>query len=99
MGCGTGLVGQYLKEAGFQNIVGVDASTGMLEKAKEKDAYVLLEELFLGQPATFPEKHHDRYDIITGSGILADNHLDTSVFEEMLLALKKGGFAVFTSRT
>ena len=30
---------------------------------------------------------------------MADNHLDTSVFEEMLLALRKGGFAIFTSRT
>lgn len=33
MGCGTGLVGQYLVERGFKNVVGVDASAGMLEKA------------------------------------------------------------------
>jgi len=33
MGCGTGLVGQYLKERGFKTIVGVDASKGMLDKA------------------------------------------------------------------
>jgi predicted TPR repeat methyltransferase len=39
MGCGTGLVGQYLKERGFVNIVGVDASQGMLEKAKTKEVY------------------------------------------------------------
>ena len=71
----------------------------MLSRAVEKDAYNELEELFLGQPDTFPAKHHDRYNIITASGILADNHLDTSVFEEMLKALKKGGFAIFTSRT
>ena len=48
MGCGTGLVGQYLKERGFLHVVGVDASPGMLEKAKEKDAYEALQELFLG---------------------------------------------------
>ena len=29
---------------------------------------------------------------------MADNHLDNSVFEEMLLSLKTGGFAIFTSR-
>ena len=39
MGCGTGLVGQYLKERGFLHVLGLDASPGMLEKAKEKDSY------------------------------------------------------------
>lgn len=48
MGCGTGLVGYYLNEKGFKNIVGVDASAGMLLKAKEKNVYTELEELFLG---------------------------------------------------
>lgn len=40
MGCGTGLVGQYLKEKGFFNVTGVDASKGMLEKAHEKRVYI-----------------------------------------------------------
>ena len=99
MGCGTGLVGVYLKEKGFTNVVGVDASSGMLEKAKDKDAYSELEELFLGLPDTFPKKHHDQYDAITASGILAEGHLDSKVFDEMLLALKVGGYAVFATRT
>ena len=55
MGCGTGLVGQYLKEKGFTNITGVDASSEMIVKSEEKKAYSELEELFLGQPDTFPE--------------------------------------------
>lgn len=54
MGCGTGLVGQYLKERGFKSIVGVDASAGMLEKARTKESYSELHELFLGKPETFP---------------------------------------------
>ena len=99
MGCGTGLVGQYLKERGFKNIVGVDASRGMLDKALEKNAYTELEELFLGRPDTFPEQFHGKFDIITASGILAEGHLDSKVFDEMLMALKQGGFAVFATRT
>jgi len=99
MGCGTGLVGQYLKEAGFTNIHGQDASSKMLDVAKEKEAYADLNELFLGSPSTYPEKYHNKYDFITASGILADNHLDTSVFEEMLMSLKVGGICIFTSRT
>lgn len=99
MGCGTGLVGQYLKERGFTKVVGVDASKGMLDKAKEKESYSELEELFLGKPDTFPTKYHNRFDAITAAGILAEGHLDNNVFDEMLLALKTGGYAVFATRT
>jgi len=99
MGCGTGLVGQYLKERGFTKVVGVDASKGMLDKAKEKESYTELEELFLGKPETFPKKYHNRFDAITAAGILAEGHLDNNVFDEMLLALKDGGYAIFATRT
>lgn len=30
---------------------------------------------------------------------MADNHLDNSVFEEMLLSLRNGGLAIFATRT
>ena len=99
MGCGTGLVGQYLKERGFKTIVGVDASKGMLDKAQVKGSYTELEELFLGKPDTFPAKFHNRFEVVTASGILAEGHLDNNVFDEMLLALKQGGYAVFATRT
>ena len=99
MGCGTGLVGQYLKERGFKHVVGVDASKGMLDRAAEKNSYSELKELFLGRPDTFPKEYHGRFDAITAAGILAEGHLDNNVFDEMLLALKTGGYAVFATRT
>ena len=99
MGCGTGLVGQFLKEFGFQTIDGIDASAGMLEQARKKESYRELHDMFLGKPETFPEHFHNKYDAITAVGILAEGHLDCSVFDEMLLALKQGGYAVFTTRT
>jgi predicted TPR repeat methyltransferase len=99
MGCGTGLVGHYLVERGFKNIVGVDASAGMIEKAKAKNSYTELHELFLGQPDTFPAHLHNKFDVITASGILAEGHLDNKVFDEMLMALKTGGYAIFATRT
>jgi len=71
----------------------------MIQEAEQKRVYKELIELFLGAPSTFPERFHSKYDFTTASGILADNHLDCSVFEEMLLALKVGGIAVFTTRT
>jgi len=37
LGCGTGLVGELLKERfGFVNLVGLDVSDDLLEKVKEK---------------------------------------------------------------
>ena len=101
MGCGTGLVGQYLKDDGFQKIVGLDASPGMLQECRDNkpEVHTELIELFLGKPDTYPESLHNRFDVVTGSGILADNHLDNSVFEEMLLSLRNGGLAIFATRT
>jgi predicted TPR repeat methyltransferase len=99
MGCGTGLVGQYLVERGFKTIVGIDASAGMIEKARTKNTYTDFHELFLGRPDTFPEHFHGKFDVITASGILAEGHLDNRVFDEMLLALKTGGYAIFATRT
>jgi SAM-dependent methyltransferase len=55
--------------------------------------------MFLGKPETFPLQFHNSFDVITASGILAEGHLDNTVFDEMLLALKKGGVAVFSTRT
>ena len=55
--------------------------------------------MFLGKPESFPKEFHNRFDVVTAAGILAEGHLDSSVFEEMLLALKQGGVAVFTTRT
>ena len=71
----------------------------MLNKAAEKGVYSQLDELFLGKPETFPNKYHNVFDAVTASGILAEGHLDITVFEEMLLALKAGGFAIFATRT
>jgi SAM-dependent methyltransferase len=100
MGCGTGLVGKYLHDDGFKQIVGLDASKGMLDEcaASKPGVHKELVELFLGSPSTFPETLHDRFHFVTASGVLADNHLDNSVFEEMLLCLKKGGIACFATR-
>jgi predicted TPR repeat methyltransferase len=71
----------------------------MLEQADKKAVYAALHELFLGKPETFPNKFHHVFDVVTASGILAEGHLDASVFDEMLLALKDGGFAIFATRT
>ena len=36
---------------------------------------------------------------MTASGLLAEGHVDGSLFDEMLMALKTGGYAIFATRT
>ena len=98
MGSGTGLVGQHLKSFGYTKILGLDASSEMNTKAEEKRAYEELRELFLGKPESFPGDLHGKFEAITAAGVLAEGHLTGAVFDEMLLALKKGGYAIFTTR-
>ena len=38
------------------------------------------------------------YDFVGASGLLAEGHANNTVFDEMLMSLKVGGIAVFTSR-
>ena len=103
MGCGTGLVGEVMEPVGFTNIMGCDASQGILDEAAKKNggkAYTKLIKLFLGLGVDkYPEDLKKRFDIITASGILAQGHLDTTVFEEMLASAKgPGSFIIFTTR-
>lgn len=52
--CGTGLVGKYLHEQGFRNMVGLDVSPNMLEEASNKCVYSELHEHTLGNPDEMP---------------------------------------------
>ena len=71
----------------------------MVDKTAEKKVYSEVFKLFLGKPEEFPEELKDRFDFMTGTGILAEGHLiGGAIFEEMLLTLKKNGFAIFTTR-
>ena len=96
--CGTGLVGQYLAEQGFKSVVGLDVSPAMLEEASEKGVYTALHEQVHSQPAELPSEFKNKFDFATCFSLVNNNHMDYLLFEEMLLALKKGGHAVFAAR-
>lgn len=98
MGCGTGLTAEQLAIKGYTNIYGVDAAPLMMEKAKEKNIYKDLEELYLAQPDTFPKKYYNRFDAIVCTGVLLDGGCGPEIFDEMILALKTGGYTVFSTR-
>ena len=71
----------------------------MLDESAGKKCYSELIKLFLGRPEEFPENLKERFDFVTGTAILAEGHLmGGAIFDEMLLTLKKNGFAIFTTR-
>ena len=39
----------------------------------------------------------NRFDFVTCAGLVNNNHMDHLLFEEMLLAAKKGGYVVFAA--
>jgi predicted TPR repeat methyltransferase len=50
LGCGTGLVGEELKKHGYKTIDGVDLTPELLESAKAKGIYGLLQQGSMGSP-------------------------------------------------
>lgn len=98
LACGTGLVGKYLSGYGFKQIIGLDISENMLQIASEKGCYENLEEYTIGDPDQFPAHLKNKFDFVVCSGLVNNNHLDYTLFEEMTFALKKGGIAIFAAR-
>ena len=92
-GCGTGLSGQALSEAGFSTIDGVDLSPEMLRAAREKGVYRDL--WAAGDDAT-----HDiapgQYDAITAIGVISYGAAPLSVFDDIFKWLAPGNLFAFS---
>lgn len=100
-GCGTGMVGEKLAEAGYKNVYGLDISEKMVEIADGKDVYRAVDVLDLGQKdfqSTLPNFYKNRFEFITCTGLITNHHMDENIFEQMLLSLKDKGVFVFTAQ-
>ena len=91
-GCGTGLVGTLIAPLA-NRLEGVDLSSAMLGKAREKNIYA---ELHQGELVSFMAARPDRYDAITCAATLIHFGDLTSVFAAGAAALKDDGVFVFT---
>jgi len=92
-GCGTGLVGQALREQGFVNVDGADISTGMLEQARAKQVYRHL--LCADLTARIP-LDDECYAAGLCVGSLGAGHVGAQHVPEMLRPIKAGGLFVLT---
>ena len=92
-GCGTGNMAQLLHGIGYDNLVGLDASDGMLAAAKAKGCYAALHKLLLGATIDLPPAS---FDAITAAGVLTHGHAPPESLDGLLALAKPGAPLVFS---
>ena len=92
-GCGTGIMGQVLHQMGYQNIEGLDPSSGMLAMARKKAVDTKLHQLFLATEVELPPAS---YDAVVAAGVLTHGHAPPESLDGILGLTRPGGIIVFT---
>jgi predicted TPR repeat methyltransferase len=92
-GAGTGLLGEILTALGYPNIVGLDASEGMLKIADLKSNYQELTHQFLGQQLRFDD---NRFALVVSSGVFTQGHAPLDGLDELIRSTRPGGHIVFS---
>lgn len=94
-GAGTGLVGQLLNERGYLNLVAMDISPGMLNRARKKNVYSAYHQMTMGEPLDFPSNY---FDASLSVGVLTVGHAPATSLYELVRIVRKGGHIIFTLR-
>ena len=92
-GCGTGNMAQMLDAIGYTNIVGIDASQGMLDIADAKGCYAELHRLLLGSEIGLPPSS---FDAVTAAGVLTHGHAEPDSLDGLLEVAKPGAPIIFS---
>ncbi|THH38402.1 methyltransferase domain-containing protein [Aliishimia ponticola] len=92
-GCGTGLSGAALAQAGFTAIDGVDLSADMLKQAAEKQVYRNLSTIEADSP---PVERPGQYTAIAAIGVIGAGAAPISVFDSLMHALPSQGKLVLS---
>jgi len=93
VGCGTGNMAQALNQMGYNNLEGLDPSSGMLEIAKKKGIYRFLHPKYLSERVDLPD---DSYDAIVAAGVLTHGHAPPESLDGVLRLCKPGAIIVFS---
>ena len=94
-GAGTGMAGEILHQQGYRNLVAIDISPEMLDKARQKDVYTDLYRQVLGEPLDFSS---NSFDAIISVGVFTYNHAPSNAFNELIRITKPEGYIMFTMR-
>ena len=94
-GCGTGLVGELLKDVGISSLTGIDYSPGMLAEATRKGVYDALHTMDMNLPLMLPS---DNFDAVTCIGTFTSTHVKPEAVTELARVTRSGGLLLFTVR-
>jgi len=94
-GCGTGLVGEALYRLGHRDLVGLDYSADMLERARHKKVYQRLTQGDLTRPLGIDD---GTYDAVICVGTLTLGHVGPQAVPELVRITRPGGLICFTVR-
>ena len=94
-GAGTGLVGKFLWEEGYRQIIAMDLSNGMLAEARKKNVYQEFHQMVMGGPLGFDT---DSFDAVVSVGVLTVGHAPASSLDELVRVTRPGGYVVFSLR-
>ncbi|NKB75803.1 MAG: methyltransferase domain-containing protein [Gammaproteobacteria bacterium] len=94
-GCGGGIQSEPLKMLGYEEIVGIDLSDGMLEVARSKNIYSELHQATLGETLDFPDNY---FGAIISAGTITPKHAPPHSFDELIRVAKTGAPIVFSMR-
>ncbi|MGI9464387.1 MAG: class I SAM-dependent DNA methyltransferase [Aestuariivirgaceae bacterium] len=92
-GCGTGNMGQILHQLGYADIVGIDASDGMLAAARTKGCYRGLHKMLLGATIDLPVAS---FDAITAAGVLTHGHAPPESLNGLIEIARPGAPIIFS---
>lgn len=95
VGCGTGMSGSALSNAGFSAVDGIDLSPEMLEQARTKDIYRTLTAVDLMQPI---EMQDETYGAAISVGTFTVGHVGPDRIPEIMRLIKPRGLFAFTVR-
>lgn len=93
VGCGTGVSGLFLRDAGFTDLHGSDFSSEMLALAEEKSLYTQLHLADLNDPFEFVKTP---FSTIAAIGVLAPGHAGPDIIETVINLLPVGGLFGFS---
>jgi predicted TPR repeat methyltransferase len=94
-GCGTGLVGQELRQMGYTRLDALDYSKEMLDEAQNKNIYQNHIQADLSVPLKIKD---DTYEAVVCTGTFTYGHVKANAFDELVRITQPNGIICFTIR-
>lgn len=95
-GCGTGGVGDALRQAGVERLVGGDFTPASVAAARKRGIYETVDHLDLNAPLDFGDGH---FAASVSVGVFSYVQDTAFTIDELLRVTRPGGVVIFTQRT